>query len=867
MTTGTESHKINKRFFYNSLTLLIGTLLYFVTLENTFAQESVMYISPGTHTYKVPEGVYEIRVEAWGGGGAGGGVDKKSAAGGGAGGSYSSSTFNVIPGTIYTVFVGKGGEGSIPIGKYANSGEASSISIENSIIVLASGGDGALNITKANTSGQGAKGSSSNSIGDIIYKGGDGSAGNYYNPQYGGAGGGGAGSSGNGNNAIADVGGLAKENYGGRGANSPAINGDGLTGESYGGGGSGANSNVNQNRAGGSGANGLVIITPTTIQCANKWTGAVDNNWNNSKNWSCNVPTAEENAIIPSGLTSYPIISNGNTGAAKDLIIEQAASVIVSHGVIRLSGNVINNGTLDCKSGSIEFNGNTAQVIDGGSFIDNTIDGLKINNPSGVTIQGKLNVTGIVSIILGNLYSSNNLILKSDEKKTAMIDGSGTGELIGEVTIERYLPSAYGYKYYSSPFRNMTVGQFADDVDLISSFASFWKYDESNENTGWERYTDPQLPLDQGVGYAINFGSIGGEKTISGSGIVNNGQIGPISLYNSHREFTKGFNLIGNPYPSPIDWDVDGWIKENIDDAIYYFDASTSDPYAGTYSSYINGISSDGMATSIIPAQQGFFVHVNDAATEGSLTFNNDVRVAFLNPFYHKKAKPEYPVIRLKAGFEHTNTVADYLVLYFKPDASESIDAKADALKILNTDTSVPSLYYSTENGDKSSIKSLELHDDFQIIPLGISASAKGRIRISLNDFSGFDNQYIYLKDNYTGRIISLSSNESYSFDIDNEVIINRFVLILSKEVIEEDAFGSVSFNAYCENGSIHVRIDGLYEQVNTQLSDMTGRVIYYKDINGKGTHVLGNIPYDGIGIITMRTNQGTVSKKILLKR
>ena len=55
-------------------------------------------------------------------------------------------------------------------------------------------------------------------------------------------------------------------------------------------------------------------------------------------------------------------------------------------------------------------------------------------------------------------------------------------------------------------------------------------------------------------------------------------------------------NLVGNPYPSAIDWDASsGWTKTNIDNAIYFFKASGTDQYGGTYSSYVNGVSSDGI--------------------------------------------------------------------------------------------------------------------------------------------------------------------------------------------------------------------------------------------------------------------------------
>ena len=32
--------------------------------------------------------------------------------------------------------------------------------------------------------------------------------------------------------------------------------------------------------------------------------------------------------------------------------------------------------------------------------------------------------------------------------------------------MQRYLPVAFGYKYFSSPFQGATVSEFGDDMDL-----------------------------------------------------------------------------------------------------------------------------------------------------------------------------------------------------------------------------------------------------------------------------------------------------------------------------------------------------------------------------------------------------------------
>ena len=133
-----------------------------------------------------------------------------------------------------------------------------------------------------------------------------------------------------------------------------------------------------------------------------------------------------------------------------------------------------------------------------------------INNPAGVTLQGPLNITGIV-IANGILSSGGNLTLVSTAAQTALIDGSGTGDITGNVTMQRYLPSAFGYKYFSSPFQTATVNEFADDMDLSATFPSLYRYDENHlsptftDISGWTVYTAPGGLLNPVEGYAVNF--------------------------------------------------------------------------------------------------------------------------------------------------------------------------------------------------------------------------------------------------------------------------------------------------------------------------------------------------------------------------
>ncbi len=47
---------------------------------------------------------------------------------------------------------------------------------------------------------------------------------------------------------------------------------------------------------------------------------------------------------------------------------------------------------------------------------------------------------------------------------------AGSDKLLGDVTMQRYLPSGFGYKYISSPFQAATVNELSLKLNLAASF-------------------------------------------------------------------------------------------------------------------------------------------------------------------------------------------------------------------------------------------------------------------------------------------------------------------------------------------------------------------------------------------------------------
>ena len=227
-----------------------------------FGQVVQDFNTAGATTWICPANVSQITVQCWGGGGGGGNSNysQASGGGGGGGGAFSSSLLNVIPGNIYYLSIGNGGQFA---GAYsymtASNGQSSWFSINNSIPqnsqqgVLAMGGSAGPNGGNGGGGGQG--GSIFNSIGQIKYNGG------YGYPGVGNGGGGGGSSAGTnsaGVNATSFVGATAPINGGYGGSGSMNVS-QGQNGGFPGGGGGG--SDDWQGSAGGWGMGGKISLT------------------------------------------------------------------------------------------------------------------------------------------------------------------------------------------------------------------------------------------------------------------------------------------------------------------------------------------------------------------------------------------------------------------------------------------------------------------------------------------------------------------------------------------------------------------------------------------------------------------------------
>lgn len=552
-------------------------------------------------------------------------------------------------------------------------------------------------------------------------------------------------------------------------------------------------------------------------------------------------------------------------------LINQNATIIQKGGNIVTKQNLMNNGKLLLNNGTIVFSG-TQQYING----QRPIAFKRLWVKSGSTTNINNNGNTIQSILLsdGNIYPNNKLTLLSNSNETALIDGNGIGEVIGNLTVQSYFANSYGYKFLGSPFQNATVNDYAPYVNLSASFPSVYQYAENQLTNGWVNFMNTSNALAPMKAYAFQLGDNTTPLTISLSGQVNNGTL-QLNLNNNNQPYTKGFHLISNPYPSPINWDATtGWVKTNIDNAIYFFDTDGNNIYTGVYNSYINGISSNGLANNIIPAMQGFFVHVSDGnyPVLGNLQISNGARLNSIDKDYRRiNDVNNVSFIRINASINN-HLLKDNLVIYFNQNAQQQFDKSIDAIKLMNTSSKVPNIYTFKNSTQKLSIHASSLESDFVKIPIGIDISSTGMVHFE-NSIQGneFKSRYTYLYDEMLKQYYNLQDSVGVQLSLSEGIINNRFYIILSKSPIVQSSYiydDGTKDNFVIKINGQQIQLKLLIpnnEQAQIVISNIAGQIIFIKEYTYSGNYVI-NLPLStGVYFISKKTSKSNSTKKIFI--
>jgi len=468
--------------------------------------------------------------------------------------------------------------------------------------------------------------------------------------------------------------------------------------------------------------------------------------------------------------------------------------------------------------------------------------GIIIQAGARMTVQdgAKLNTTGTAGITV-----------KSDASGTGSFldQNSGTGNVTfsgsGSETVERYLTKD-AWHLISAPISDALSGIF------ISQYLR--PYDEANNE--WDDYIVPlDIPLPAGVGFVC--------WPVTSQAYIFTGSINTNTVTHDldYSGPTRGNNLIGNPYPSAIDWNASGgWTKDNVGGTIWIWNQSGDPPGAGNYGTW-NGEESTNGVTRYIPVGQGFFVKaLADGAT---LSMTNAVRVHSDKTFFKNSGLPNSLRLHIKNYYG-----SDEIVVYFKSNSSWAYDPHIDSQKMFG-DAYAPQLF-SFKPGDphELSINVLPEIKNPLIVPVWLNVGVNGEYTITASQMESFaPNVLLSLEDLKLGKVQDLRDNPVYTFVARTSDTAHRFNLNFSN--FPYGIPGTVSGNAiriYSNGQTIYVKTDTSVSGDATMLVyDAIGRLLYKRSFNAVSLNKFNMNLSHGYYIIKVLANSGVYTQKVFI--
>jgi hypothetical protein len=532
------------------------------------------------------------------------------------------------------------------------------------------------------------------------------------------------------------------------------------------------------------------------------WSGFVSDEWTNAANWvPQRVPTSADDVFIPGTYTpgatllastfpgttptpNQPTVRVAGQAANSVALNTGATLTLVSGGVLNVSGDFSNTGGTVAGGGTglVALVGSRVQSVGGSSL--STFPNLSVGTatatttgPVAIQSTGGLTLNGSLAIGSGQSFTLN-----SNASGTAYVVNNGSAVATGTATVQRYitpnLNAGPGYRHYSTPVSGSTVADFTTsgftptlNTAYNSSatppttvpFPTVYAYDQSRlglTNTspefdkGFFSPTALSDALTTTSGYTVN---IPGTELVDFVGTLNNGNISRIGLARG-AQATAGYQLLGNPYPGAINYDVVRNNSTGIESALYVF--KSSGQYTGTYTSYVNGASAN-TGTNVLPVAQGFFVRVAAGQT-GTVNFTNAARLnAPDNTLFQRTAADPRPHLALTL---RNTTAANQTYIYFEQGATAGFDTDFDAHYLPATHGLDLAADISTE---ALAISGLPALASATTVPLHLHAAVAGTYTLAVDALANLPAGYhAYLRDTLTGTYTDLATTPAVSLTL-----------------------------------------------------------------------------------------------------
>jgi len=533
-----------------------------------------------------------------------------------------------------------------------------------------------------------------------------------------------------------------------------------------------------------------------------QWNGNTNTQWGEDDNWTCGIPHSGSNVIIPI--------------TANDPVI---------------SGSVV-------------------------------INSLVINSGASLTLNPEADLT--VSSTITNNAGTEGLVLKSSATATASLIHYNTGV---SATVERFIAkyddiNDYMFHFISSPVVSQLIQPefvssnpnptYGHDFYAFSEPENMWINTKAGDGS-WNGDFENKFLV--GKGYLIAYPT-DVVKTFTGE-LNSFPASSPLEQSCTNTALRgEGWNLLGNPFPSAIDWNL-LTLGDGMDNALYYYNNEAENygyylPLPGAGSGYL------GNGTQFIPPMQGFMVHAKSTGTK-NVSISNAARTHSGKDTYYKSGNSVPGSMSLTVS---TNGKIDETFIHFNNQATTAFDGKYDAYKLKSYSSQVPKIYTKGSDNNELAINGLpELSDDLTI-PVYFEAAVEGTYTLAAN-LEQLQGTQIYLEDKAENITQNISQNPVYSFNASPGEDASRFVLKFAVVGIG-DVDPATEIKIYTVDRNIIITSPES-SKLEIAVYNLTGQLMINRTSNGgQMTIPAGNLS-NGVYLVSVVNKGKVVNRKIVI--
>ncbi len=464
-----------------------------------------------------------------------------------------------------------------------------------------------------------------------------------------------------------------------------------------------------------------------------------------------------------------------------------------------------------------------------------------------------------IKVLSGTILNvaGGDLTLKSDSTGDATLIACDTGAVkisSGKAVVQRYLPGTAGaWHMVSSPVNRMAIlgsdwapGSNDDFYLYLDPSPGTWvNYkNHSTKTTFFEANGSDKLV--GGRGYLVAYNKTNPTNNFESSSL----KIGQVNINLSKSTtkswtWTAGWNLVGNPYSSGLDWSKvhkDGIVTE---DAAQVYDANKD---GGEGYVIIN---------SILASGQGFFVQAKNDGVQLQLAPEYQVHTnTFTQGYFKQGAATDVLTLRLSSKDYYDETK----ILIHENSIPEH--DFYDVTKLFSYSALVPQIYSHASDGWELAVNAIGGISENMVIPIGIKVKGSNVMSIELTEAEGeFDGPEIILHDLLTDIQHKLSEMPRYNFIADEEDEPNRFLLKFGSVGIE-DIVDNKGLNVYKHDDRLYI-MNSEAATVQVDIYNVRGQLILSKEI-GQGLQSLKLNAPPGAYVVELRTEEAICTRKIM---